>query len=496
MRVDLQSLRSSILAAIGAAGATACGGLVVFVDDGGGGDDGQGGQTSSNVTNGSTSQSVGGAGGGSPCQGAQPVVGPDGSNTGYVKCADGSIDRESLGQCAFDWDPPSCLGNEDFLDCTSDADCAPGGQCGHTKAIKGGTWCQCFYGCEVDEDCGDSGLACACGGMLPNLPGSMCVQPSCITNADCPSGECGLGTYDDGCGRQTFLACRSELDQCRTDLDCGGAAECSPRFAGGAFECVVPSCDIGRPLVVDGRARTAQAVARSDWSGDAPPGELSLSPAQRAAAALRYREIAAMEHASVASFSRFALQLLAVGAPADLLTATHQAALDEVRHAELAFSLASTLSGQPHGPGPLPEAAAPLRRDLISIVEALVHEACVGETLGAAEAALGARSASPRWLKGALEQVALDEQRHAELGWRALAWLLRGHPGLREVARQAFEQAESTHAAALPDELPCAPAAGLPAPRDVVAVRRATLAGVVRPCAQALLAEPRGHVSP
>jgi len=49
------------------------------------------------------------------------------------------------------------------------------------------------------------------------------------------------------------------------------------------------------------------------------------------------------EHASVASFSAFSLQLIAVGAPSPLLQGAHQAALDEVHF--IAFHYLISLDG-------------------------------------------------------------------------------------------------------------------------------------------------------
>jgi hypothetical protein len=74
-------------------------------------------------------------------------------------------------------------------------------------------------------------------------------------------------------------------------------------------------------------------------------------------------DAARAEHASIAAFGNLSLQLMAVGAPAALIEATHLAALDEIRHARDAFAIASRLAGRPIEPGPFP-AAAELRADL------------------------------------------------------------------------------------------------------------------------------------
>jgi hypothetical protein len=55
----------------------------------------------------------------------------------------------------------------------------------------------------------------------------------------------------------------------------------------------------------------------------------------------RWSRAALAEHASIASFARFTLQLLRGG-------------LDEIEHARLSFRVASVFAGRSLGPGPLP----------------------------------------------------------------------------------------------------------------------------------------------
>src|SRR4051812_37235819 len=108
----------------------------------------------------------------------------------------------------------------------------------------------------------------------------------------------------------------------------------------------------------------------------------------RRALADHWSEVALLEHASIASFSVFALQLLAVGAPASLVEGAHRAALDEGEHAKLAFRLASRYAGEPLAPGPLPlgDIAVALGSDLEALATSTAREGCVGETVGAVEA--------------------------------------------------------------------------------------------------------------
>ncbi len=144
-----------------------------------------------------------------------------------------------------------------------------------------------------------------------------------------------------------------------------------------------------------------------------------------------WTEAGLAEHASIASFDRFSMQLLAVGAPPDLLREAHRAALDEIRHTEACFERASHYAGEDLAPGPLPldgDVLGPL--DLRSVMLATVAEGCVGETLAAMEAEICAGSC----LEGRDQQVMLgiakDEARHAALAWRFVQWGLEQDPGL------------------------------------------------------------------
>src|SRR5262249_46904528 len=131
------------------------------------------------------------------------------------------------------------------------------------------------------------------------------------------------------------------------------------------------------------------------------------------------------EHASVASFSRFAMQLLAVGAPADLIRDVHAGAVDEVRHAELCLGLASAYAGRIVEPAPLPiPSPLPIDGDLTAIAAESALESCVGETVAAVQAFEALARATDPAVIAVLETTVADETRHAELGWRFIAWAL------------------------------------------------------------------------
>jgi len=182
----------------------------------------------------------------------------------------------------------------------------------------------------------------------------------------------------------------------------------------------------GRPLLLDGAATTAPTLATpSDWCDDVPAhGMPAATDATFALAAAYWEQVAALEHASVASFGRVAMELLTVGAPADLVRRCHEAALDEVRHAQLAYGLVAALTGRPASPGALPLGEQlPLSTALADIAEAVVREGCIGETLASLDAAARLRHARGA-VADALATIVDDEARHARLAWATLRWLL------------------------------------------------------------------------
>ncbi len=197
------------------------------------------------------------------------------------------------------------------------------------------------------------------------------------------------------------VCCYVELKDCRSSV--GPVKGRPPRDGSGA-------------LVL------AEVEPRGDWR--AP---LATGPAPPAVAA-HWLEVARMEHASVAAFASLSLDLLALGAPADLIAGAHAAALDEIEHARLAFALVSSYSGRDIGPGPLPN--APRSLDASRTLLETLRDGCVGEALAALEARAAAARASDPAARAALERIADDEERHAELAFRILAWLARSRPEL------------------------------------------------------------------
>lgn len=204
------------------------------------------------------------------------------------------------------------------------------------------------------------------------------------------------------------------------------ATPCPPRMRGRAFRIA--------PLAA---ASTAPIRERSDWTRVLTAALPDAATCDRLAH--EWLEDARAEHASVASFALLALQLMQLGAPPDLIRDAHLAALDEIRHAEICFALASTYANAPLGPGPLDTHGTVTETSLAQLATATLDDGCFGETTAALEAHEASKLAADPVVRAALEGIAEDESRHAELGWRIVAWTVRA--GGADVQRILIERA-------------------------------------------------------
>lgn len=197
----------------------------------------------------------------------------------------------------------------------------------------------------------------------------------------------------------------------------------------------------------------AALPTRDNWR-ELESSSKALPENARRSIAEHWARAAQMEHASVAAFSRFSLQLLAVGAPPSLLEDAHRAALDEIKHAELCFSLATIYAGRSVGPAPLPvDERALCGWDLVSVAVGTVEEGCVGETIAALEARTSAELAQDEAVRSVQLRIYEDESRHAELAWRFVRWAVKlGGAPVRDAVREAFERTMARFGHATPLE--------------------------------------------
>lgn len=202
-------------------------------------------------------------------------------------------------------------------------------------------------------------------------------------------------------------------------------------------------CD-GRPLRDGERLIVASAECVTGWSHDEPlPNSTELSWEQRIALRDAWAASALTEHASIASFARAALELLAVGAPATLVTAVQTAGLDEIHHAQMCFTLASRYAQAPVGPGPLSIGAAMAQTPTLATLAAeTARDGCVNETLAALLASERLARANDPHVRSVLAIIAEDEMRHALLAWQTVRWALHvGGSEVHNAVEQAFSKA-------------------------------------------------------
>lgn len=326
---------------------------------------------------------------------------------------------------------------------------------------------------SADEVSGDDGPHFDVGqlpdmGLLP----SDCferpiVQPGCDTPPLLPDQQLGMFCVPESSPASCDGIMPQDVeDEAQWCLECGGFVDdvvCGPLHSEVGTCCfwfvysVGPSCP-GRPFTVEGHARLPEVVARGNWAEDIALPLDELDPALRRRLAEGWAQDGCFEHASIASFARFVMELLAVGAPASLVAEAQQALGEEHEHARAFFGLASAYGGHPVGPGALDvRDALAGSHDPVSIAEALVREGCIGETISSLQLQVAAARASDPTLRARLEVIAEQELRHAALAWSALAWLMaRGDDRLRARVAQTFAEAARfvPRAADASDDLP------------------------------------------
>ena len=338
--------------------------------------------------------------------------------------------------------------------------------------------------CSGDQDCA-SGEICLCSPSGGYCASASCNALTCGAGSDC-------ATVIEGCGGHRF-ACTTPEDACFSDSDCSNGKVCTVADASATSRVCDYGCFNGRPFLVDDEARLPSVAAREDWCASCN-ADLDLSPALRARLAREWTRAARMEHASIAAFARFTLQLVALGAPHDLVTEAGRAMADETEHARLAFGLASAYGGEAIGPGPLAVDGSLDGIDLLQLVETTFLEGCVGETIAAVEAREAFEHATDPRVREVLEAIARDETKHAELAWKTVAWAIRAggdrvRARVEETLARVVAEPPSPPGAREPELL----AHGVVSEAIRAELRQEVLAGIVGPGARAMT---RGEVPP
>jgi hypothetical protein len=309
--------------------------------------------------------------------------------------------------------------------------------------------------------------------------GTFCVHESAkvAARAPAPFAKCGATAVhpedmeDSGVEYRTARSVSFSSTDTATERKKDPAACC--------YTWVIP-CPGGRAFRdATGTPRVADTVARTDWTASiAALSTAQLDDEERARLAEHWTREAAFEHASIASFAQLTLDLLSVGAPPELLEATQRAALDEIEHARITFALATSYGARAVGPAAL--AALPgASRTLAALARSTFVDACVGESVASAALAEASRTATDSVLGELLATMSGDEERHAELAWRIVAWALcTGGEEVASVLTEAKDQI-ADELASLAHEVTASPSSAL---------RAMVLREVVLPCTAAMLA--------
>ncbi|MEC7983674.1 MAG: MopE-related protein [Myxococcota bacterium] len=210
---------------------------------------------------------------------------------------------------------------------------------------------------------------------------------------------------------------------------------------------------VGRPFTVDGEMRTA-AINHSDhWIRPFNVEILSLSEERRGLLGSMWIQAAQEEHASIASFARFTMQLLSMGAPPDLVAAATRAQADEIAHARTCYSIASQILGVDIGPDPLNiDGALAKGNSPREILISTLIEGCVNETFAAAEAGWLSEQCQVPSIQKSLCKIANDEGSHSALAWKTVKWILSKHSDLIDIAQQTMRQIESKRLSSPPQK--------------------------------------------
>jgi hypothetical protein len=175
----------------------------------------------------------------------------------------------------------------------------------------------------------------------------------------------------------------------------------------------------GRPL-----RRGDDVLLPPVLSGEArEPSCAALDRDTRSSLVEAWLDDARTESASIPAFLALARDLATVGAPDALVARALGAAEEEALHTLLCSAVASRLSGTPVVPAllaPPPAEDASLEAALVRLAVESWRDGCLGEGAAAERARRALGGAQDPLARAALGRIAVDEQRHADLGWDVL----------------------------------------------------------------------------
>jgi len=200
----------------------------------------------------------------------------------------------------------------------------------------------------------------------------------------------------------------------------------------------------GRPLRVEDRASPIAAPLVFNRSHKGRRRASGLHGPTRTRLFAHWAQEASAECASVPAFLALARDLARVSAPTNLVQAALRAAREEAKHTRLCTELANKYADAPIA-AMTPPVPKVVDSDLHSLLERLVLEAfwdgCVAEGSAAATARRATAATKQKSARKALNVIARDEQRHANLARDILVFgLSAGGKSIRRKLGESLEQ--------------------------------------------------------
>lgn len=209
----------------------------------------------------------------------------------------------------------------------------------------------------------------------------------------------------------------------------------------------------GRQVRDKGALVLAPLGSTRAWHGDnndQTAVATTLDTAEREALADQWRDNGLTEHASVIAFAKLTLELVELGAPAELVMDAQRDGLDESRHTQLCFALAHAIDGRSIGPTGFPvidaetHRHAPRLERLQRLAVDSLFDGVIHEGVSARIVARLAKTCEVSAIKEVLTTIARDEGRHAAHADDVLAWCIgEGGDAVRDAVRGALDQIPS-----------------------------------------------------
>ena len=203
----------------------------------------------------------------------------------------------------------------------------------------------------------------------------------------------------------------------------------------------------GRPFVVEGNVRSAISLTcgldncdnSKSWTSGSTPSMLENSTVANTIG-LEWLQQAEAEHASIASFARHTLQLMSIGASSELILRSQRASIDEIEHAKMCYGFASKFMEVEIYPGPLDMIGSLDKLNIEDIIESVIQDGCIQETISAIEGHFRAKYTSDEVVKNSLTKLAADETKHAQLAWDTIKWIVEKYPQHEVFVSKVFEK--------------------------------------------------------